>query len=207
MISRQAFECPICKSVTVTRTQAGYINSYPVYLYCGGCMTVYSGNVNLYPEAAQIRVDLNNTVPCNERYPHYEIELSAELLTNKLLKKEQFQITGGFSPFMRISSIIREEGLRSFMRSILGFVEKKNKDWSNIKKINNLWFNERYEFIENEVKEYLPKDKFPTDNEIEYLRSIHVLNLLFFGPILQDDYYQNTANHLLVNIPELLLTW
>jgi len=38
----------------------------------------------------------------------------------------------------------------------------------------------QYSYLPDEVAQYLPKNKFPMNNEAEYIRGVHQLSVLFF---------------------------
>lgn len=195
MVIRQIFECKTCKTKIMIRTQASALKEHPINIYCGKCNSLISGKAVFNPECAQINIELD-AKPSNESYPLYEIELSAEFITEKLIERKTPQDVQHLSPFMRLIAAIGHEGIKEFERKISNFVYLKETDWKDLKRINELWLNGKEEYLENELRNYLPKKQFPANNKLEYIRGIHYLNLLFFNNILKKDYFKETASFL-----------
>lgn len=196
MVSRQIFKCTTCGTRIMLRTQAGVLIEHPINIYCGNCNTLISGKASFYPESAMIKIDLDNAVPAGEEYPLFEIEISAELITNKLVKRNSADEVQLFSPYIRSYASLGHEGVSHFGERVSQFIYLKNNDWKDLKRINELWLNGKYEYLEKELVTYLPKERFPLNSKLEFFRGIHQLNLIFFKDILPKDYFKNTGRFL-----------
>jgi hypothetical protein len=76
-------------------------------------------------------------------------------------------------------------------------------DWPKVRRINELWLNKQYSYLPEEVGQYLPKKQFPMNNELEYVRGVHQLNLLFLWPILDHTRFGKQTNFIFRTIPAL----
>jgi hypothetical protein len=58
----------------------------------------------------------------------------------------------------------------------------------------------RTEYLTDQMREYLPKEKFPLNNDLEYLRGIHQLFLIGFRPIFYKEFYDSITKTIWKNI-------
>jgi len=63
------------------------------------------------------------------------------------------------------------ENYGEFKGKTLQFLAATKFEWPKVRRINELWLNRQYSYLPDEVAQYLPKNKFPMNNEAEYIRA------------------------------------
>lgn len=178
-------KCDVCSEVTLIRVQAGHLTEHPVRIHCGGCETLFTGNVLFNEEIATIILNINNCTSINkvEKYD-YAIEVSGELPTMKLYTYKDFQNSGYvLTPFMRLLSIFDHEKHSNF-GSLIPFLRSISERWPLIRRINELFFNEKWILLEKELKKYVFNKRIVLLSEIDFLMAVHQFTINFLVPPL-----------------------
>ncbi|MEK4228593.1 hypothetical protein [Solibacillus sp. FSL H8-0538] len=130
--------------------QEGQLDKYPIYFNCPVCLTRNSGEIKRLPDRWDIKIDNVNIIEDYNFKPEFLIILSGEFPATKMLLHEdsqEFNLFTSISPFLKH----RPSDLDTFTRLqniIPAIVEN---DWRIIERITNLFFNNREEFIEQEI--------------------------------------------------------
>jgi hypothetical protein len=131
------------------------------------------------------------------------LEISGELLTNKLEKYQGGPYLWSPPPFFQVLSAMGHEKYAEFKERMLQFLFMSKNDWPAVRRINELWISGKYSYLPDEVHKYLPRDKFPMNNQAEMIRGVHQLTLLLFWPILDSKRFQSTTELIFTSLPEL----
>jgi hypothetical protein len=193
---RDHLKCDVCGTVTLLRTQIGWLDQHPIRVYCGECGILMSGNIFLNQEEGTFNFEFSNcTSVSNDDTPKYYIEASGELLTEKLqlLEKDYFY---SLPPFFITSDQMGNENFKRFSGNIKGFLHLVKNDWPRVRRINELWLSGKTEYLAKEVLVILSKDQFPMNNNLEYIRGVHQVNLLFLHNVLEHSFFKETTNFL-----------
>ncbi len=112
----------------------------------------------------------------------------------KKLRKYDKEHSHTLPPFFNTLRSMEEKQYFLFKDAVIQFLSLIKNDWPTVRRINELWLSKNYKFLPKEVGRFLPTDKFPMDNELEYLRGVHQINLIFFSCLLDmKRFRQNTV--------------
>jgi hypothetical protein len=205
---RTLLKCEVCGSVTMLRTQIGWLDEHPIRIYCGKCGILISGTLFLDQKNVTGKFVFKNAseyTVATELIPDYYIEASGELITKKLKKfdKKQSPLVFISPPFFNTITAMGEENYMNFKECVVRSLSLIKNDWFNFRRIYELWLQGKYTYLQNEVIKYLPRDKFPTNNELEYLRSVHTLNLMFFLQLMDKKRFTATTEFIFNEIDNL----
>lgn len=195
---RHYLKCDVCGAVILTRTQVGWLDSHPIRIHCGRCGILISGTAYFNQEQATLRFEFSNAENIGETKPDYYIEASGELLTEKLQQVANFdnEFYYSTSPFFNTLWSMGNKNFEEFMKKCVGFIKLSRNQWPIIRRINELWLNGRTDYLVKEVEEFLPKKQFPMNNNLEYLRGVHQLNIMFFSNIHEQSFFKSTTHYL-----------
>jgi hypothetical protein len=202
MTNRAYLKCDVCNSVTIIRVQVGWLDWHPIHIPCGNCGILISGIAKFDQKKATTAYEFKNASEVNETEPNYYLEVSAELLTDKLRKFEGGKYVWSPPPFFQALWAMGEEAYSKFKERTLQFLHMSENDWPAVRRINELWINGQTQYLAAEVHKYLPKKQFPMNNEAEMVRGVHQLNLLLFSPILDESYFPRATKRVLPSIHE-----
>jgi len=204
---RNCLKCEVCGSITLVRTQLGYLEQHPIKVNCGKCGILISGTVFLNPEKGTSRFEFYNAKRVEEITPDFNIEVSGELLTEKLqVYNHNDQELHFTSPYFESRRAMNEEAFLEFMKKAIGFLNACKEDWPTIRRIHELWLRGDTQYLTQEVHKLLPQKQFPMDNVLENIRGVRQLNLHFFLPILNKKFLNSTTKFIFNKIEELMET-
>lgn len=197
---RNYLKCEVCGTITLVRTQIGYLDSHPIKVHCGKCGILISGMVFLNQQEGTFKFEFNNAKIVNQTNPDYYIESSGELLTEKLQKNDSEEFFYSPTPFFKSLGGMGFPDLQNFISKAISFLKQCDKDWNNLKRINELWLSGNEEYLKKEVNKYLPEENFAMNNSLECLRGVHQLNLIFFSEILDYNFSNSITNFILKEV-------
>lgn len=209
MVDRSILKCHVCGSLTMIRTQIGYLERVPLRVYCGNCGILMSGTLltNPYEYAWDFVFNNATRIPSKlfkEKIDYY-IEASAEFVTKKLIKYDSETFNESLiSPFIRGVKNMGFENYEKFNNRLLNFSNLIKHEWPKVRRINELWVNGNYDYIEKELKEVLHEKDFPCKNELDSLVGVHKLNLMFFGNVINEDKFIYVTNKIEKTIQEII---
>lgn len=202
---RHNLKCDVCGTVTLVRTQLGWLDQHPLRVQCGNCNILISGTAFLNQSEGTCHFEFNNAEIVEETRPSYFIEASGELLTEKLQEyKDTPDIPFYPTPFIESINSMGPDKMGEFKGRTLQFLYLSKNDWPKIRRINELWFNQNYKYLVEQVAELLPQKQFPMYNELEYLRGVHQLNLMFLKSIIDVDIFKSITNFIWKEIKLLI---
>jgi hypothetical protein len=203
MTNRSCLKCDVCGAVTLMRLQAGWLDEHPLRVPCGKCGILISGTVYFDQVKGGLRYEIHNASEINETEPEFYLEASGELLAEKLKRHPGGPFIWSPPPFFQALWAMGNENYAEFKGRALRFLASTKFEWPKVRRINELWLNQQYAYLPGEVAQYLPTSKFPMNNEAEYLRGVHQLNLLFLWPILDDARFGKQTNFIFRTLPVL----
>lgn len=193
MVVTGDYQCEVCKKITRIRVQLGWLNTYPIRIKCGECSIPIYGEVELQPLQGTYNIELNNVkITDSNKQPDFIIEVSGELLTEKLEKFTDSK-DNLFSPFFKNALwTMGDDNLTLFKRDLISFINDIKVKWPVARRINELWLNGNHKYLKNEIHKVFNKTEYPADNELEYLRAVHGINIRFFSPITKWHFKNST---------------
>jgi len=206
LVIRNSIKCEVCGKVTLVRVQAGWLEEHPIRYYCANCGILITGSYK--SSYSSTSVSFENGTRINETdngyYNDYCIEVSGELLTEKIrLVQNQSDIMMLISPFIKNLDIIGREKYGHIIRKGNKFISLMKNDWSTIRRVIELYLNGKDEYLSSELHNLFPNNDFPENNKLELLNGIHRLFLMFYNPILGEDYSKTIIDELSNEIKEL----
>jgi len=144
--------------------------------------------------------------------PDYYVEVSGELLTSKIrpfdAEKDEFLLSPFFNTLQAMRSASENsddkiETFSKFNRDFLEFLNFIDTEWPFVRRLHELWLSGKHEFLVKQMKDRLPSDIFPLDNNLEYLRGLHQLFLMGFRPVLPKDFFDHTTKLIWSNISDI----
>mgnify|MGYP001401799805 CR=1 FL=1 len=191
---RTYYKCNVCETVTLLRTQFGWLDEHPIRYTCGQCKITIEGTAFLDQENANFRIIIHNAtlIEQDNVEPKFYIEASGELLTEKLIAYDPEQHKYMPPPFFRWLWEISDPNNRhvvywkneQFKRETLTFLNFIKNEWAKVRRINELWLNKNDDYLIKEVHKILPKKQFSMNNRLEMLRGVHFLTRAFFLPVI-----------------------
>lgn len=209
---RTYLKCDVCGSIILVRTQVGWLSSHPIRIYCAKCGILISGTFSQDVSIPKFIIDFKNAEEVQVQEPDYYIEVSGELLTSKirpyLIDEDEFQLPPFFKAFNAMAGFTQrndngDNAFLRFNRDYLQFLEFSEKEWPYLRRLHEIWLNGNHEFLAAQMRDRLPADIFPLNNELEYLRGIHQLFLIGFRQVLPKDFYDVTAKMIMEQISHL----
>jgi len=199
------YKCDVCNKVTRIKIQVGWLEYYPIRIKCVNCKISIFGSVVIDQTNIKYEVQLKNVheIQFDSEKPDYIIEVSGELLTEKI-KKYDSHLENQFPPFFKSGvGLMGYNNIDEFKTNTTNFLLKINHEWPKIKRANELWFDKNYEYLSNEIHFFLNPTQFPSDNDLEILRSIHFLNARFTINI-SSKYFNEITNEIFKLLNEIL---
>lgn len=206
MTIREILKCDVCGATILIRTQIGWLDEHPIRIHCGKCGIFISGKLFLNQKEVTYRFEFQNASSIglqSEVVPDFYIEASGELLTCKIRPNEDSGFIALPPPFFNTLHEMGVDKYQDFKQRILQFLHLCKNDWTRLRRINELWVTKKYKYLTVEVLKYLPKEKFPMDNELEYLRGVHQINLIFFYNIIDHIRFTRTTELFFKEIEQL----
>lgn len=210
MTHRVYLKCDVCGSIILTRTQIGHLEEYPIRIHCAKCGILISGEFHQNPAVPQFEISFENATEVPMQDPDYYIEISGELLTEKIRPfnktEDEFQLPPFFKSMNSMGGLRElsdENAFSKFANNYMDFLHFIKSDWFYIRRIHELWISGNHNYLAQQMRHYLPPDKFPLNNDLEYLRGIHQLFLLGFRSVLPNDFYQKTTQSIWNGINEV----
>ena len=195
MVINYPIKCEVCESTICTKIQVGWLKKYPIRIHCPECNILISGEVFQNQEKMKLDISLKNAqhISHSEEMKYF-IEISGELLTSKIREFKNTDIVS-LSPFIKaiLFDIEKEElGIEIFKKNFNTFLYFIENEWALLRRINELWLLKKYKYLSKELGQFLDKECFPVykENELEYLRAKHQLFLIFFTPIMSENFFK-----------------
>lgn len=205
MVIRNYIRCAVCSCGTVVRTQLGWLKQHPIRVHCGKCGVLLLGTVYLDQDRGTARHEFENASILDEAPPEFYMEASGELLTEKLQPVEG-SLPTDFSPFLKAVQLMGEEKFLEFKARTVEFLRLKDSQWPVLRRINELWIDQRHEYVVAEIRQRLPEKQFPMNNPLEIHRAVHTLNLLFLHPLLDINRFEAATGLIFDGIDSLSST-
>ena len=86
-----------------------------------------------------------------------------------------------------------DDNLLLFKRDIISFINNIKVKWPVVRRINELWLNGHHKYLKNEIHKVFNKLEYPADNELEYLRAVHGINIRFFS-LINKRYFKSSTD-------------
>lgn len=205
MVIRNYLRCAVCGTVTVVRTQLGWLKQHPVRVHCGKCGILLLGTVYLDQDRGTARHEFENASIIDEASPEFYMEASGELLTEKI-QPVQGSLPTDFSPFLKAIQAMGEGNLLKFKSRTLEFLGFMEGQWPVLRRINELWIEQKHDYVVAEIRQHLPEKQFPMNNPLEIHRAVHTLNLLFLHPLLDVSRFEAATKLIFDGIDDLSST-
>ncbi|MBM7558235.1 hypothetical protein [Halanaerobacter jeridensis] len=209
-VNRSIIKCEVCESLTMVRTQIGYLEEIPIRIPCENCNILIEGELLVNSKDGTWKINFNNAEMQNpqkieDKEIDYYLETSGELLTRKLIKNNGLDFNNmNFSPFLKNIDRMGHDKIIEFMKRFSSFINDIENIWPKIKRINQLWINESYDYIEKELKKLLPEIEFPMKNKLDFLRGIHKANIFFLWQGINTEKYEKKYKETFDNVDKLI---
>ena len=210
MTHRTYIKCEVCGSVILVRTQVGYLHKHPIRIHCAKCGILISGSFVQEPDIPQFNITFENATEVEMQEPNYYIEVAGELLTSKIRSFEKgeddYQLPPFFNALNAMGSNRKDEAetFSKFNRDYLIFLDFIENGWPFIRRLHEIWLSDNHEFLAEQMRDKLPTDIFPLNNDLEYLCGIHQLFLIGFRSVLPKDFYDYTTKSIWNNIEDVI---
>lgn len=179
MVHNSYIKCQVCGSVTRVRLQVGYLRQHPIVITCGKCRTSLLGTVYIGQENPSLHYEFDNADIINGMAAaDFVVECSGEFPVKKQQVEDASNIID-LSPYIRnLSKIKGNNSFEKFSKTISQLNETASR-WKCYKRIFDL-FENKSEFLAQEIKKEFQGKLFSCNNEHEVLRSVHNIEVLCF---------------------------
>lgn len=204
MVLRRVIECSVCKCKIIVRGQVGFLPEHPIMIYCAECKILISGTFYTNQEEVTASMSFDNAKDITDQTINgkYCIEVSGELLTKKIKLFEKTDIVD-FSPFMRTMQNVDFEIYNNLKQNFIIFIEVIKAEWLTVRQINELWLNQKYDYLQKELSKRLTDIHFSFASKKELLKGVHMITLNCLSCVLPKDYINNTAKPILKKFFEI----
>lgn len=187
-VMRKNYECEVCGASTLVRIQLGWLNMHPIRFNCGECGILITGQLYAEQQSPNVHIDFDNVKELEDiSKSDYYIEVSGELLTKKL---QSFNYEESIIPPFFSSGIgLMGEQYNSFKEKTYTFLYILENKWAIYRRFNELWFNENYKYLKQDLKKYILNKEFPLNNELQYLTAIRQINIKLLSSILNKNFF------------------
>jgi hypothetical protein len=199
-------ECDVCGTITVLRLQIGWLDWHPIRIPCGNCQIVIYGKAIFDHQNIDFKVEFENAKTTNEKIPSFYLETSGELITSKLQRFYDGIYYKELVPFIRASQEVGLKEYPNFQEKSLRFLSSIKTAWPKIRRINELWIAEQYDYLESDLE----KNKYnwpelpevPT-RKLHLLRTVHLVNRMFLEPLVWQESFSKATQLALDGFGEL----
>lgn len=120
VVHREYLKCNVCGNIIALRTQIGWLEQYPVRIYCGKCGILIEGSAFIDHENSDFSLEFLNASIMRSNpmpVPDFVMEASGELLTDKMQACENGELPENFSPFLKTMDLMELDMMREFAKS------------------------------------------------------------------------------------------
>jgi len=205
-VYRAYLECEVCGAITAVRIQIGYLDQHPIRICCGRCGILFSGHIVIDQTNGAYSLDFHNASQVRGQpllTPDFIIESSGELLTDKLQAYKDDKSFAYFSPFLKTLTVIDPFKMSTFVKYAITFLNFSDSRWPEIKRIHDIWVDEKHEYLAKELRKYLSEKTFPLNNELELLRGVNMVTIMAFFGLLNKERFSSNSKFIMDKISQL----
>jgi len=93
--------------------------------------------------------------------------------------------------------------MSTFINYAITFLEFSESRWPEIKRIHDIWVDEKHEYLAKELRKYLSEKTFPLDNELELLRGVNMVTIMVFFNLLNKERFSSNSKFVMDEISRL----
>lgn len=186
MVYNCFIKCQVCGSITRIRLQVGWQNKHPVIVTCGKCRTSLSGYVKIVQSTLGLEFHFDNAKIINEiDKADYMVECSGEFPTIKQCENDDVAEIM-ISPFIRAMNCMKDENSYELFGEAVSQLNATAIKWKDYKRILEL-FQNKSEYLVQEIKKEFKGEYFQCRNESETLRAVHMIEVRgFYTPLKRE---------------------
>lgn len=188
MVHNSYIKCQVCGSITRVRLQVGHLKQHPIVVTCGKCGISLCGKVTIGQIEPSLKFEFTNADVIGDRSfskCNYIVECSGEFPVKKQCEEDSSNIIN-ISPFIR--QMMRMQGTDVYEKfvSAVARLNQTAEKWSSYKRIIDL-FQNKSEYLIQEIKKEFHGPLFSCNNEAEILRSVHNIEVIgFYSPLRRE---------------------
>ncbi|WP_175438480.1 SEC-C metal-binding domain-containing protein [Fusibacter sp. 3D3] len=187
-------KCEVCGTVTLLRIQIGFRERHPIRFSCGKCGISMRGTVEINKETTKIEINVDNCTKIDEEVNYdYYLEVSPELLTEKLRKANCGSDNDLITPFLKNIEIVGDDKFLDKSSKLLRFFDYKNEEWPKVRRIIELYLQNNMKYVIKEIHSILPVKQFPCDSGLELHRGVHTLFIHSILSICDENFVSQTC--------------
>ncbi len=183
MVASTTIKCNYCNKRILARFQVGY-NNIPFDFYCP-CGVSINGKYIL----DNTKLELVNAKEVNTNLDEidYYINLSSEFYSKKLAEYKGLNdmISNGLTPFMISIMCFEDDNIVDVGRKVSIYLDYQKNDWTKIKPLYELFFNNKIELIKQSISEY--SFLLDIENTLDAYMALHQINIIKFSNIFDED--------------------
>jgi hypothetical protein len=165
---------------------------------------VIHGQAKFVQENGSAHFSFTNGKEIEGDHSEFYIECSGELLTEKLQRRDALSDGADLiSPFFKSLWAMGFLEYEEFKKRTISFLQRRNAGWPTVSRINELWLGGKSAYARDELRPLLESEMFPLDTELELLRGLHQVNLIFTAPIQDDPRFELATAALWKEFPSL----
>lgn len=185
MVFNYLIKCQVCGSITRVRLQVGWQKEHPIIVTCGKCGTSLLGSIQIDQDRPELKFDFDNADNVDDESADYMVECSGEFPTLKQCKATEAEgiiIT----PFIRaMNSMKDDDSYEKFGKTVSQLKSTADK-WKDYKRIIDL-FQNKSEYLVQEIKKEFSGEYFQCRDESEILRAVHMIEVQgFYSPLKRE---------------------
>lgn len=190
-------ECPVCGKITLIRIQAGYLQFFPIKIYCKNCESLITGYYK-GTNFKNLEIKFENVRVIDEReltrFPDYSAYVSPELLVP--ISEPVIDRTDMYAPAPFISSTMNmgTENIIRFQQNMRDALYIKDTYNTYLYNVNLQYLRKSNLLLKKLMYKELLEEIYPLSNELEIIQGLNVLNN---KPIrlLETEYFNDFSNY------------
>lgn len=189
-------KCDICGKITQVKIEVGYCESFPIFIPCKNCGTMFHGK---YTKDDDKIIAGANFINAKEIYnvtdlPNYICTITGDFISQKISDVNSAKDTITFPMWMDFKDEIGFKNMQKLFGMRLPFIKSistfEQYEWS---RIVDLWFNKKYDLLEKQLIDmFTDNNNYIIKNDkSSYLKGIRKLTTTIFYPLFTSEDYEN----------------
>lgn len=150
MVFNDYLKCDVCGSIINVKIQGGWLDEFPVAIYCGKCGILIEEKIIQKPMEGRIETKVTNASQISSTLSDYVIQVSGEFPALKEIETTNENYKSYlFSPFIR--SFQRGSG-EKIKENIIKYLYMEKEEWPRFRRVFELWEIGNSEYLVSELE-------------------------------------------------------
>lgn len=193
MMMSGMLKCEVCGKITQVKINVGISNEFPIFIPCKCCGTVFNGRYIKNDDLVEANTKFINAkeVSNQNEMADFICTITGDFISQKISDINCANDTITFPEWMEFNNRIGRENMQELFanfQELMNTREKAQFEWA---RIMDLWFNNKYEFLVDQLDYFLDikKRNIPLCKKQDYIREIKHLTVAVFHSVFFNNEY------------------